>query len=127
MLQQVCLQEEIREMLGLLPSSPWGSHAICVRGSCQRLRFIKPSLDFLQLSFSQDDPVTNLNNAFEVAEKYLDIPKMLDAEGKLSRHLQQEPPGSVEVPAIVVEMTQSHEQLACQGKRKVHFLHCCVT
>ncbi|NXX31941.1 ACTN4 protein, partial [Nicator chloris] len=28
----------------------------------------------------QDDPVTNLNNAFEVAEKYLDIPKMLDAE-----------------------------------------------
>ncbi|KQK82690.1 alpha-actinin-4-like protein [Amazona aestiva] len=29
----------------------------------------------------KDDPVTNLNNAFEVAEKYLDIPKMLDAEG----------------------------------------------
>lgn len=28
--------------------------------------------------------MTNLNNAFEVAEKYLDIPKMLDAEGKLS-------------------------------------------
>ncbi|RXM34714.1 Alpha-actinin-1 [Acipenser ruthenus] len=28
----------------------------------------------------QDDPITNLNNAFEVAEKYLDIPKMLDAE-----------------------------------------------
>uniref|UniRef100_A0A8C1UUZ3 Actinin, alpha 4 n=1 Tax=Cyprinus carpio TaxID=7962 RepID=A0A8C1UUZ3_CYPCA len=27
-----------------------------------------------------DDPVTNLNNAFEVAERYLDIPKMLDAE-----------------------------------------------
>lgn len=26
--------------------------------------------------------MTNLNNAFEVAEKYLDIPKMLDAEGK---------------------------------------------
>ncbi len=24
--------------------------------------------------------MTNLNNAFEVAEKYLDIPKMLDAE-----------------------------------------------
>lgn len=39
----------------------------------------------------QDDPVTNLNNAFEVAEKYLDIPKMLDAEGKyiplFSQHL----------------------------------------
>uniref|UniRef100_A0A8C1HL73 Actinin, alpha 4 n=1 Tax=Cyprinus carpio carpio TaxID=630221 RepID=A0A8C1HL73_CYPCA len=28
----------------------------------------------------KDDPVTNLNNAFEVAERYLDIPKMLDAE-----------------------------------------------
>lgn len=27
--------------------------------------------------------MTNLNNAFEVAEKYLDIPKMLDAEGEL--------------------------------------------
>lgn len=33
-------------------------------------------------SLPQDDPVTNLNNAFEVAEKYLDIPKMLDAEGR---------------------------------------------
>uniref|UniRef100_A0A3B4BBJ9 Uncharacterized protein n=1 Tax=Periophthalmus magnuspinnatus TaxID=409849 RepID=A0A3B4BBJ9_9GOBI len=31
----------------------------------------------------KDDPLTNLNNAFDVAEKYLDIPKMLDAEGKL--------------------------------------------
>ncbi|KAK1154475.1 alpha-actinin-4-like [Acipenser oxyrinchus oxyrinchus] len=30
----------------------------------------------------KDDPITNLNNAFEVAEKYLDIPKMLDAEGR---------------------------------------------
>ncbi|XP_034024534.1 alpha-actinin-4 isoform X2 [Thalassophryne amazonica] len=28
----------------------------------------------------KDDPLTNLNNAFEVAEKHLDIPKMLDAE-----------------------------------------------
>uniref|UniRef100_H2TJE4 Actinin alpha 4 n=1 Tax=Takifugu rubripes TaxID=31033 RepID=H2TJE4_TAKRU len=31
-------------------------------------------------SLRKDDPVTNLNNAFEVAEKHLDIPKMLDAE-----------------------------------------------
>lgn len=30
----------------------------------------------------QDDPMTNLNTAFDVAEKYLDIPKMLDAEGE---------------------------------------------
>ena len=37
----------------------------------------------------KDDPVTNLNNAFEVAEKYLDIPKMLDAEGKLHIRTQQ--------------------------------------
>uniref|UniRef100_A0ABI8ADT8 Actinin alpha 1 n=1 Tax=Felis catus TaxID=9685 RepID=A0ABI8ADT8_FELCA len=28
----------------------------------------------------EDDPLTNLNTAFDVAEKYLDIPKMLDAE-----------------------------------------------
>lgn len=27
--------------------------------------------------------MTNLNTAFDVAEKYLDIPKMLDAEGEL--------------------------------------------
>lgn len=33
--------------------------------------------------------MTNLNNAFEVAEKYLDIPKMLDAEGKLHIRTQQ--------------------------------------
>ena len=40
---------------------------------------------------SQDDPVTNLNNAFEVAEKYLDIPKMLDAEGKYIPFVQSPP------------------------------------
>ena len=32
-------------------------------------------------SLLQDDPIGNLNTAFEVAEKFLDIPKMLDAEG----------------------------------------------
>lgn len=31
--------------------------------------------------------MTNLNNAFEVAEKHLDIPKMLDAEGKTCLHI----------------------------------------
>lgn len=35
--------------------------------------------------FLQDDPIGNLNTAFEVAEKYLDIPKMLDAEGEATR------------------------------------------
>ena len=29
----------------------------------------------------QDNPLHNLDLAFEVAEKHLDIPKMLDAEG----------------------------------------------
>lgn len=32
----------------------------------------------------QDNPLDNLNLAFDIAEKYLDIPKMLDAEGKIS-------------------------------------------
>lgn len=39
----------------------------------------------LMFAFTQDDPMTNLNTAFDVAEKYLDIPKMLDAEGKTRR------------------------------------------
>ena len=33
----------------------------------------------------QDNPVENLNLAFDIAEKYLDIPKMLDAEGRIER------------------------------------------
>ena len=37
------------------------------------------------ISSIQDDPLGNLNLAFDVAEKYLDIPKMLDAEGKYFR------------------------------------------
>ncbi|CDR18862.1 unnamed protein product [Oncorhynchus mykiss] len=37
----------------------------------------------------KDDPLTNLNNAFEVAEKYLDIPKMMDAEGMHRAQLLQ--------------------------------------
>lgn len=31
----------------------------------------------------QDDPVGNINLAMEIAEKHLDIPKMLDAEGEI--------------------------------------------
>ena len=30
----------------------------------------------------KDNPLENLNMAFDVAEKYLDIPRMLDPEGK---------------------------------------------
>ena len=37
-------------------------------------------LDYSKLS--KDNPLENLNLAFDIAEKYLDIPKMLDAEGK---------------------------------------------
>jgi len=33
------------------------------------------------ICMSQDNPLYNLNLAFDVAEKYLDIPRMLDAEG----------------------------------------------
>lgn len=44
---------------------------------------VKFDADALPLFLSQDDPLTNLNTAFDVAEKYLDIPKMLDAEGKV--------------------------------------------
>lgn len=29
----------------------------------------------------QDNPRENLNLAFDIAERYLDIPRMLDAEG----------------------------------------------
>ena len=36
-------------------------------------------LDYSKLS--KDNPLENLNLAFDIAEKYLDIPKMLDAEG----------------------------------------------
>lgn len=38
--------------------------------------------------FLQDDPIGNLNTAFDVAEKFLDIPKMLDAEGKTDPYMQ---------------------------------------
>lgn len=31
----------------------------------------------------QDDPIGNINLAMEIAEKHLDIPKMLDAEGEM--------------------------------------------
>ncbi|MEQ2180526.1 hypothetical protein GOODEAATRI_002077 [Goodea atripinnis] len=38
------------------------------------------SLPLILLSFGPDDPLGNLNLAFDIAEKHLDIPKMLDAE-----------------------------------------------
>uniref|UniRef100_A0A672PNN2 Actinin alpha 3b n=1 Tax=Sinocyclocheilus grahami TaxID=75366 RepID=A0A672PNN2_SINGR len=46
---------------------------------CALIHRHRPDLiDYSKLR--KDDPIGNLNTAFEVAEKYLDIPKMLDAE-----------------------------------------------
>ena len=36
-------------------------------------------------TFIQDNPLENLNLAFDIAEKYLDIPRMLDPEGNLNK------------------------------------------
>ena len=38
--------------------------------------------------YQQETPLENLNYAFDVAEKHLDIPRMLDAEGKLIAKFQ---------------------------------------
>ncbi|TSN12204.1 Alpha-actinin-3 [Bagarius yarrelli] len=46
---------------------------------CALIHRHRPDLiDYSKLR--KDDPIGNLNTAFEVAEKYLDIPRMLDAE-----------------------------------------------
>uniref|UniRef100_A0A8C9K9H3 Actinin alpha 3 n=1 Tax=Panthera tigris altaica TaxID=74533 RepID=A0A8C9K9H3_PANTA len=46
---------------------------------CALIHRHRPDLiDYAKLR--KDDPIGNLNTAFEVAEKYLDIPRMLDAE-----------------------------------------------
>ena len=36
------------------------------------------------VSYQQETPLENLNYAFDVAEQHLDIPRMLDAEGRLT-------------------------------------------
>uniref|UniRef100_A0A7N8XWB7 Actinin, alpha 1 n=1 Tax=Mastacembelus armatus TaxID=205130 RepID=A0A7N8XWB7_9TELE len=52
-------------------------------GFCALIHRHRPELiDYAKLR--KDDPMTNLNTAFDVAEKYLDIPKMLDAEDIIS-------------------------------------------
>lgn len=49
---------------------------------CALIHRHRPDLiDYSKIS--RDDPVGNLNLAFDIAEKHLNIPKMLDAEGKL--------------------------------------------
>ena len=48
--------------------------------SCQYIRMHRPDLiDYEQLKSTQ--PITNLNNAFDVAERELGIARLLDAEG----------------------------------------------
>lgn len=43
--------------------------------------FFVDLIDYSRLS--KDNPLENLNTAFDVAEKYLDIPRMLDPDGKI--------------------------------------------
>jgi actinin alpha len=53
---------------------------------CALIHRHRPDLiDYDKLS--KDDPIRNLNYAFDVAEKYLDIPKMLDAEGMTKKNI----------------------------------------
>lgn len=71
---------------------PWPLliHAFLFDGSfkdglafCALIHRHRPDLiDYNKLS--KDNPLQNLNTAFDVAEKYLDIPRMLDPEGKRS-------------------------------------------
>ncbi|XP_039571297.1 alpha-actinin-4-like [Passer montanus] len=61
---------------GIFPFSPSWKDGLAFNALIHRHRPELIEYDKLR----KDDPVTNLNNAFEVAEKYLDIPKMLDAE-----------------------------------------------
>lgn len=50
---------------------------------CALIHRHRPDLiDYNKLS--KDNPLENLNTAFDVAEKYLDIPRMLDPDGKPS-------------------------------------------
>lgn len=49
---------------------------------CALIHRHRPDLiDYDKLS--KEDPIKNLNLAFDIAEKHLDIPRMLDAEGKI--------------------------------------------
>src|SRR6218665_2945079 len=49
---------------------------------CALIHRHRPDLiDYSKLS--KDNPLENLNTAFDIAEKHLGIPKMLDAEGKI--------------------------------------------
>ncbi|CAL8111578.1 unnamed protein product [Orchesella dallaii] len=56
---------------------------------CALIHRHRPDLiDYHKLS--KDNPLENLNTAFEIAEKYLDIPRMLDAEDMASTAMPDE-------------------------------------
>lgn len=56
----------------------------------------------------QDDPIGNLNTAFEVAEKFLDIPKMLDAEGEAVKLSSEIRITNLLRELVSVELVQTH-------------------
>lgn len=61
-----CEQEGVRPAVRCMP--------------CPLLWYVK---NLIVLFSTQDDPIGNINLAMEIAEKHLDIPKMLDAEGEM--------------------------------------------
>lgn len=73
----------------LLSSPPYSSFLTATQCSlpqdglafCALIHRHRPDLlDYSQLS--KDDPLHNLNLAFDIAEKHLDIPRMLDPDGR---------------------------------------------
>lgn len=57
-------------------------------------------IDYSRLS--KDNPLENLNTAFDVAEKYLDIPRMLDPDGKIFKKKIQHFVMSIKVHIILL-------------------------
>jgi len=96
------VQERQRAKLPSQVCTGGGSFTKCITTSCfypaTSVRFsFKDGLAFCALihrhrpdlidyhKLSKDNPLQNLNTAFDVAEKYLDIPRMLDPEGTSTR------------------------------------------
>lgn len=71
---------------------------------CALIHRHRPDLiDYNKLS--KDNPLQNLNTAFDVAEKYLDIPRMLDPEGEfvsLQYSLSRCNVGSLDILAFAI-------------------------
>jgi len=62
----------------------------------------------------QDRPLDNLNLAFDIAEKHLNIPRMLDAEGKLHLSLMHRSEAALESDGgaeVAVEVTKFDEEV----------------